>query len=349
MDLRSFITSFNSKLRYLFFSIMLLPFFIIVFDTIFFQIFFLQYDKLNQLSNINKPYDILIIGSSNILWAVDPKVIETNTAKKTGMISLAGGDIEFRYHALKEYLKRNKLRIPDKIIMHTDKYALSKGRYSGDSYKSIQGYYHKGLFVDYLDSKWKNEKSKNYLLKRVFKSYTLNSEFYFILTKYFDKIPITKFLALFFNNEVYAEDSSAKKINILTDKDSVQKIEKWKKEYQKIDESEKVDKEYREWFLKMIELINSYKVKVILLETPVFNMNNTSDDGYSSVRTLYSNVQNESIHYIRIKPEIFDNDISFYFDASHFNPIGRVNYSVELVKILQNMDRQKIHYKGKLN
>lgn len=298
-----------------------------------YSLVFKIYDKVSQLSNINKYYDIVFIGSSNILWAVDTNMLESATQKKVGMLALAGGNIEFRYHVLKEYLERNKHQLPERIVIHTDKFVLSKSRYSGESYKSIQGYYHQGLLQEYLSDKWKSEGNKNYFLKRIFKTYTLNSQSFFILSRLMDKLPISNLLGLALFTSVYAEEANKNYPPKDIDKESALKIEKWASEYKKLENTPKKDKEYEDVFFKMISLVNSYNVKVILLETPVFNFDSTSNDGFDEVRKLFLNAENDKIRYLRLEPEFFESNISLYFDASHLNIDGRIAYTKKLGEI----------------
>lgn len=293
-----------------------------------------MYDKVSQLSNINKYYDTVFIGSSNILWAVDTNILESASNKKVGMLALAGGNIEFRYYVLKEYLEKNKHQLPERIVIHTDKFVLSKSRYSGESYKSVQGYYHQGLLQEYLSDKWKSEGNKNYLLKRIFKTYTINSQSFFILARLMDKIPFTNFLGLALFTPIYAETNKNYPPKNL-DKESALKIEKWANEYKKLEHTPKIDKEYEDVFYKMINLANSYNVNVILLETPVFNFDSTSNDGFDDVRKLFVNAQNDKIRYLRLEPEFFESNFSLYFDASHLNINGRIAYTQKLATQLK--------------
>ena len=85
----------------------------------------------------------------------------------------------------------------------------------------------------------------------------------------------------------------------------------------------------------MINLANSYNVNVILLETPVFNFDSTSNDGFDDVRKLFVNAQNDKIRYLRLEPEFFESNFSLYFDASHLNINGRIAYTQKLATQLK--------------
>lgn len=217
--LRSFIINFDNKNKILLSLVLIIPF-VLILDLIFYPVFYRHFDKVAKFSKISEKYDVVIVGSSNILWDINPELMKQKLNKTVGMFSLPGGNIEFRFFILKDYLEKHSNDLPEIIIFHSDKYLFSRKRYPDDSYKTIQGYYHKNILKDYIDTKWKNEPPIQYHMKKNIKTFSLNSEFYFILARIADQfIPFSKILFTnSFSQSQYASDAQTSE-NLLLEND----------------------------------------------------------------------------------------------------------------------------------
>lgn len=299
--------------------------FVMVFalDSFCYKAGFPLFDKMNHFGKMNQRADILILGSSNILWAIDSEELSGGLQKKVDMFSLAGGTMEFRYYFLKDYLDKHKENPPKLILFHTDRFAFNKKRYGDESYKSLQGYYHSGLFREYLNYKWQG--SFDSYMKKLFKSYSLNSEAYFIYSKMFDKLPIT--LALV--SPLYSQET-----NQSGTPQEESKIEDWKKLYGDPKEFLDFDEGFVKHFELSVELMKKYpEVQFLLLETPMIEF--FDESLFDPTRNYFRGAEASHIKYVYINDERFKTDERLYYDASHFNLIGRNFYTSELKKYLE--------------
>jgi len=307
--------------------LLLLAALVFAFDIIIFRSAFAQYDKLNHLNDIKKPFRVVVIGSSNILWALDPVAIESKTGMKTAMFAIAGGNIEFRYHTLKEYIDRHREEKPDLILFHADRYVFSKKRYGTEAYLSLQGYYHAGLYRDFLDHHWNGSMDSRF--KKIFKVYSLNSEAYFILSKYMDRIPVNLPLTLL-TGPLMAEPMPLERSPV----SPVSRIEQWKKNYEHLTASELIDSEFKGYYNLSTDLLKKYGVRSYLLETPMADgIVNEAD--FETVRSLLRHGESNRVRYLRITGERIESDTSLYFDASHLNLEGRQKYTRLLLEHLR--------------
>lgn len=88
----------------------------------------------------------------------------------------------------------------------------------------------------------------------------------------------------------------------------------------------------------MIELVRKYNIKVILLDTPVYEKAILNKKEFEQTVNIFKEFQTDNIYYLELEPERFEKDISFYFDASHMNLNGRESYTKALINSLLKGD-----------
>lgn len=303
----------NSKiLRYASLALVLLAS-IFLFDRVWYALLFGQYDKMFSMAKNFKPANTLIVGSSHILWDLDAEVLAKESGKQVVLLNVPGANLTLRKEIVSEYLKKNRDNLPSLLVLETDKFAFNKERYPDSAYKSVKGYYHKGLFREFLDQKVPQESSLEYWTFRVSHSYSLNSYSHFIFSKLYDK-----YLSSLFVLRLSAEER--------TQTLEEMEISKWKKQYEGL--SPKLEPELIQELYEILKLTRKHGIKTILLETPNYRFSKEDDLRYEVVRDELKKIGEElGAVYLRLNSEEFETDPNMFFDASHLNLFGKAKYT----------------------
>ncbi len=302
-------TSSSKTLRYvsLFFTLLLS---VIVLDRISYSFFFSQYDKMFSLYKNFKPSNVLIVGSSHILWDLDPVVLAKELKQPVTLLNIPGANLTLRKEIVGEYIRKNGNQKPSLLVLEADKFVFHKGRYPDSAYKSVKGYYHKGLFTDFLDRKVSEESFLEYWMFRISHSYSLNSFSHFIFSKLYDKYLSTIFVWRLNANE----------------RENEERIESWKKQYENL--SPQIEGEIVQELYEILKFTQKNGVKVVLLETPNFFFSEQENSKYDVVRKELSKIaENSGAVYLRLDPSVFETRSEFFFDASHLNLLGKAAYT----------------------
>ncbi|AOP35089.1 hypothetical protein A0128_15320 [Leptospira tipperaryensis] len=310
-------TSSSKILRYagLFLTLFVSVF---VFDRISYSLFFPQYDKMFSMYKNFKPSNVLIVGSSHILWDLDPAVLTQESGKHVTLLNIPGANLTLRKEIVREYLKKNQKQKPSLLVLETDKFVFHKERYPDSAYKSVKGYYHKGLFVNFLDQKVPEESKFEYWMFRISQAYSLNSFSHFIFSKLYDKYLSSIFVWKLSANE----------------KENDERIQVWKKQYENL--SPKIEADLVKELYEILKFSRENGVKVILLETPNYLFSEEEDQKYDAVRKELSRIAEDSNSiYLRLNPSSFETKSEFFFDASHLNLLGKASYTDAFQKELK--------------
>ncbi|RHX92918.1 hypothetical protein [Leptospira stimsonii] len=302
-------TSSSKTLRYvsLLFTLLLS---VIVLDRISYSFFFSQYDKMFSLYKNFKPSNVLIVGSSHILWDLDPVVLAKELKQPVTLLNIPGANLTLRKEIVGEYIRKNGNQKPSLLVLEADKFVFHKGRYPDSAYKSVKGYYHKGLFTDFLDRKVSEESFLEYWMFRISHSYSLNSFSHFIFSKLYDKYLSTIFVWRLNANE----------------RENEERIESWKKQYENL--SPQIEGEIVQELYEILKFTQKNGVKVVLLETPNFFFSEQENSKYDVVRKELSKIaENSGAVYLRLDPSVFETRSEFFFDASHLNLLGKAAYT----------------------
>ncbi|TGN01592.1 hypothetical protein [Leptospira yasudae] len=323
-------TSSSKILRYAGLALVLL-FSVVLFDRIWYALLFGQYDKMFSMSKNFKPANTLIVGSSHILWDLDPEVLAKETGKPVVLLNVPGANLTLRKEIVSEYLKKNRAQLPSLLVLETDKFAFNPDRYPDSAYKSVKGYYHKGLFVDFLDQKVPQESPVEYWTFRISHSYSLNSFSHFILSKLYDK-----YLSSVFVWKLNAESTTETKKQTQEGANGDPKkgqvaeqdirIAEWKKQYEGL--APKLDPKLIQELYEILKLTRTHGVKTVLLETPNYFFSQEDDRRYEIVRNELKRIAEQSnAVYLRLNPDRFETRPELFFDASHFNLLGKAEYT----------------------
>ncbi|MDH5655983.1 MAG: hypothetical protein OEZ34_08755 [Spirochaetia bacterium] len=313
---------FNSKWKKKLIPAIIFILIFYVVDFSIYQIFFSQYDKFYKLSDALKKQDVLIIGSSHILWDIDSVLMEKKLNKKIGVLNIPGANMEMRYVFLNDYLERFPESIPDLVILEADKYVLHPHRYPPNTYKSILGYYHKGLYRSYFRKHvYSGEGIFSYIVFLAVKSYSYNQYFHYFGGRIFDKYFLDELALSFFASSLYAQEVK----NLSAEENK--KVAEWKKLYDQYDHA--VDPTAKKYLQEFVNLVNEHNIKLVMLDTPNYNLGN--DRVFDNIRNIIKGHQSERIRYLRLSPEKFENDLKYLHDASHLNLLGKYEYTNELL------------------
>ncbi|TGL95106.1 hypothetical protein EHQ76_17110 [Leptospira barantonii] len=305
-------TSSSKILRYTSLTLVLLLS-VFLFDRVWYALLFGQYDKMFSMIKNFKPANTLIVGSSHILWDLDAEVLAKESGKQVVLLNVPGANLTLRKEIVSEYLRKNKNQLPSLLVLETDKFAFNKERYPDSAYKSVKGYYHKGLFRNFLDKKVPEESLLEYWTFRISHSYSLNSYSHFIFSKLYDK-----YLSSLFVWKLNAEEPNRTV--------SEMRVSRWKKQYEGL--SPKLEPELIQELYDILKLTRHYGVKAVLLETPNYRFSKEDDSKYEVVREELKKIaEGSGAIYMRLNPEEFETDPETFFDASHMNPFGKAGYT----------------------
>lgn len=289
-------------------------------DRILYSLLFNQYDKMFSMAKNFKPADVLIVGSSHILWDLDPAELGAGIDKRVHLLNVPGADLVLRKEMISEFVRVNRNELPALIVLETDKLVFHRGRYSDSAYKSVKGYYHKGWFVDFLDRKIRAEESTaEYAVFRGSHAYSLNSFSHFVFSKLYDK-----YLSSAFRWSLGA---------IEPPKD--ERVEVWKKQYETF--TPEADPALISELHEILKLTKLHGIRTILLETPNYRFSAEADAEFAPIRSRLAEIaKTYSAAHIRLKPEYFETKPDLFFDASHLNPIGKTEYTNEFKNTLRS-------------
>lgn len=266
--------------------------------------------------------DVLVVGSSHILWDLDPAELGAGIGKRVRLLNVPGADLVLRKEMISEFIRVNRNERPALIVLETDKLVFHRGRYPDSAYKSVKGYYHRGWFVDFLDRKIRAEESTaEYSAFRVSRAYSLNSFSHFVFSKLYDK-----YLSGAFRWSLHATEPSGD-----------ERIESWKKQYQTF--LPETDPNLISELHEILKLTERDGIRTILLETPNYYFSSEEDAKFSVVRSKLAEIaENHRTTYVRLKPEYFETKPELFFDASHLHPVGKAEYTREFISKLKSLN-----------
>lgn len=345
---------------------------VLAFDRALYAVFFRQYDKLLRLTRLEKPVDVLIVGSSNLLWALDADYLAARTKLRVNIITIAGGDTGFRLNVLKEYLRRHGP--PRLFVLQTDAYLFDRHRYQKEAYRQIEGYYPAGLLSDYIRGRW--DDPKDLWLNTISASHALNSQKGYIGTRVYEKfaglveqvtgykpleteLPVegptpspagnqagTKNDGTAPTKTAGREQSSAGKTSTEANTRNLEiigatpeaRLALWHKTYSETDRDLREAPALVAGFEQTVELIRRHTVTSIFLEPPAFPLP-YGQDRIEAVRERIRKAAASAPHirYIRDLPGFGPGERSnanLFFDPAHVNVAGRIAYSKAVAELL---------------
>ena len=265
---------------------------------------FHTYSKMNWiLKQQNLQFDYAVLGSSKIDININIKTLNDSWGGRGINIGTSGSGYAENYIVLKEFLSKNKI---NKLILNFDITCFNSKlhlTYPFHDYLMLH------LFNKYPDVFYDNITIWKYYLWNI--------------------IPISRYIE--FNEEFFLKDNETKELDNtfgseLNDTRNKDFNLKFKKIRIKITESDK------KYFMKILQLCNDKKIKVIFIEPPIYN--NFFKYLFSNYAS-YSNFTHSEPNQLQIKCFKYKNlinssDSNYFYNYSHLNKQGALIYSQNL-------------------
>ncbi|HXU25708.1 MAG TPA: hypothetical protein VN698_00645 [Bacteroidia bacterium] len=257
-------------------------------------------------------FDYAVLGSSRVNTMIDIHSLDTSFEKKGINIGTTGAGYAENYLVLSEFTEKNKINT---LILNTDEF----------SFNSV---------------KWWRHPFHDYEFLPLFKKY--NDVFYdYIPTWKFylwKLIPLTKYLE--YNERFHVKKMDQKKWDLTMGSqlsDSTQKQDEkvfQKNQLQILKNQEPLKELDKKYFIKILELCSTKKIKVLFITTPIYSKNNAYRNAYFS--TYLDSVSKAfNIKYYGFENLIKSDNITLFTDNNHMNRMGAIEYSINLGKELK--------------
>lgn len=346
-------------------------FFVLLFalDRLGYRLLFANFDRSNRIAEIRETHDIVLVGSSHVLWDFDRDWIEANTPHRVGMLSAPGANIELRRAFAEDHL-RLAAAPPRLLVVEADKYVFNKDRYQADAWRPLAGYYPSGILRDYLGAKLRAlpRRGAPYFISHL---HCYNSEFHYIGFRLMEKVsgplaglgPLRGGLVSFdasgapiFAPPPGAEAPAAPQTPATASggPDAAQtarslaamrallgddpRLVGWRESYARYDAS--VDTALNTELRALVEYMQRYPQTIlILLETPNLPLVPEREAEFDRIRALLAEAAagRSNVRYLRIEPERFERDVTLFLDASHMGPRGRIEYSAAFLEAVREL------------
>jgi hypothetical protein len=146
---------------------------------------FPQFDRVLRLTTLEKPHEILVVGSSHVLWDLDHKWAAGKSGREIAMVSVPGANMDLRRHLIQDYIKhQGNAAGPFIIVMEADKYSFDSKRYPAPAPNAMLGYYHRGILREFL---WGRLDFGERVLNSLLQVRSLNPSFVFIGARVHDR------------------------------------------------------------------------------------------------------------------------------------------------------------------
>ncbi len=335
------------------------------------------FNDLHKLGAIEERSDAVVVGSSHVFWDIDVKFLSQATGREFAMLSVPGGNMEIRRHLVEEYFERHGESPPALIILETDKYSFHAERYPAGAFRPLIGYYHKGILREYLAEKmaardlYVERIFRTCSLNGV--SYFIGARIYNRagaigkqIAKVFgvewesqDDTPIFDLGGTPAGGGAPVDASGAPGTPADDGEDDVgdgpnaeeapatvpgedPRLQLWREQYAKYS-PEKISAGDVAEFGRIIALAQQHpQTTFVLLETPNILLFPERDAGFEEhVRAVFREAadQYENVKYVRLAPEVFESEAELYFDGSHMNFEGRVQYTQALLAEVRGLLR----------
>ena len=319
---------------------------------------FPQFDKVMRLTTLEKPHDILIVGSSHVVWDLDHKAAAEYTGLRIGMVSVPGANMELRRHLILDYLAhQSDDQRPLVVVMEADQHSFNSARYPETSTAALLGYYHRGILRDFL---WARLSLADKILNSALYVHSLNAQFVFIGARIYDRAgemlanlfgPLTRLVG---TSEAppdamqlpeWAQGAESPPVAADAPREDPAEIQKrrlnaWRKQYAEFDA--RVDPEPAAAFERLIsDVRKDPRVTLILLDTPNFLLFPEREASFDqNVRSRFLKPTGDGrIQFWRFDRKSFETDPQIYADASHLNVNGRVMFTQEFILRVRELMR----------
>jgi hypothetical protein len=267
---------------------------------------------IERFYGLNQQANVLLIGHSHLMLAVDKDELEEGTGMKVSKYTREGVNVYDRYFMLKQFLDSpysDSLKI---VLYGVDMYSFVASGLSENSYT---------LFYPFMDEPVMNQYIKENARDK--KDYWVHK-----------LLPLERYSDVLINASIrgWRNDYSNYKLGTID-------MEKYKKQLssdQQFNRTIETDESLYRMFDKTIGMVTSKGIQVVLVNTPIIDLlNHTDDESYEKIISLYKEYANSNkmVEYIDFNPG-YSSDYSIFYDPIHLNPKGQELLTEELIKKL---------------
>lgn len=272
-------------------------------------------EGINRFYGLNQHSDLLLIGHSHLMLAVDKNKIEKETGLKISKYTREGVGVEDRFYMVKQYLD-SKYSDSLKIVFYgVDQFTFVKEGLSSNSYQ---------LFYPFMG----DTSMDNFIKKESKSEREYYSHKYFPMTRYSDALinaSLRGWRSDFSNYKQGNLDIDTYREQIKSDKQFNRPLE--------------INKDLFSVFNKTIKMITEKGIQVVLINTPVVNLlNDANKDSYKQIIQTFQEYadSNDLVEYLDFNPQ-YSTDYSIFFDPIHLNPKGQAIITDELIEFLNTV------------
>ena len=271
-------------------------------------------EGINRFYGLTQHSDILLVGHSHLMLAVDKKQLEEETGNKVSKYTREGVNVIDRYYMVKQYLD-SKYSDSLKIIFYgVDSYTFTRAGLSDNSYKLFYPFMSDPVMESFIKE---NEKSAYDYYKYKFSP----------LTRYSDVLINASFRGWrndFANYKFGAIDIDAFRNQV-------------KNNGKQFNRDIEMDSALVAIFEQTMDKITQRKIRVILVNTPLVDVLNQANPDQDKVIAYYQEYAqtNDLVEYWDFNPK-FSSEYSLFYDPIHLNPQGQSAITKELIKRLKN-------------
>lgn len=271
---------------------------------------------LNQFYGLTQQSDILLIGHSHLMLAVNKEQLENGTEMKVSKYTREGVNVFDRHYMIKQFLD-SKYSDSLKVVFYgVDQFTFVRSGLSENSHKLFYPFIGDLIIVQFIKG---NEPNRIDYYKYKF-------------------FPLTRYSDVLINASLrgWRRDFSNRKVGILDVEAYRQRIASADHQF---DRDLQIDPELLARFQESINMITERGIKVILINTPIIDILNDSDPkSYQAVMQIYKDLAaaNELVEYWDFNPD-FSANYSIFYDPIHLNPKGQEMITAALIKRLKRL------------
>lgn len=266
---------------------------------------------LNRYFGLNQHSEVLLVGHSHLMLAVDKDAFENGIDKKVSKYCREGVNVADRFHMVKQYLDSpysDSLKI---VIYGVDQFMFNPTGLSQNSYKLFYPFIDKYDIDEYIKS---STNKYDYWIHKLICS-----------TRYSDAL-INSAIRGWLNNW---ENYKFGTLDIAT----LQKRINSGNERHIL-----FDPELKQYFENTLDILKRHNIIIILVNTPIAKiLNEYEPDKYEEMINYFKSLDKSSslIYYWDLNPEFSEDDELFY-DAIHLNNTGQKVISNYIINNFNN-------------
>lgn len=264
---------------------------------------------IERFYGLDQQSDVLMIGHSHLMLAVDKNKVEAETGMKISKYTREGVNVYDRYFMLKQYLDSPYSDSLKVVLYGVDMYSFVASGLSENSYTLFYPFMDEPIMNNYIRE---NASAKNYWLHKL--------------------LPLKRYSDALINAAVrgWRNDFSNYKSGIM-DVESYKKGLDQDKQYNR---SIEIDPKLLALFEESINMATQRGIRFIMVNTPLVDvLNEVNADNMEETNALFQHWadSNKLVEYWDFNPN-YSSDHSLFYDPIHLNPQGQAVITKEIIK-----------------